>query len=270
MVTTWLWYSLLVLFPVFVAAWWQQQQTKNAGWVDVLWALSVAGLGAFYAIAGTGDLALRSLVGLIYLMWFGRLTFHLWRRVHNDSEEDGRYANMRSWAGPKAGLAFLVLYLLQASWVWLFTLPAWVLAHGQWPGAGWVTLAIMIAIGAFVGEAIADKQLRQFKQQHQHLDHPITCRAGLWRYSRHPNYFFEWCHWFAYPVLGVASAYGQWLLLAPVAMFIFLYYFTGIPYTERQALRRRGDDYRRYQATTSMFFPWPPKSISAKSKGVLS
>ncbi|MEE4251527.1 MAG: DUF1295 domain-containing protein, partial [Alcanivoracaceae bacterium] len=82
----------------------------------------------------------------------------------------------------------------------------------------------------------------------------------LWRYSRHPNYFFEWLHWFSYPLMAIGADGAQWLWLAPLMMFLFLWFVTGIPYTERQALKSRGDDYRDYQRSTSVFIPWRPKS----------
>ena len=89
-----------------------------------------------------------------------------------------------------------------------------------------------------------------------------TCRAGLWSWSRHPNYFFEWLHWLTYVVLAAGSPLWWLALAGPVVMYLFLRYVSGIPYTEQQALRTRGDDYRDYQRTTPMLFPWFPKSDS--------
>ncbi len=86
-----------------------------------------------------------------------------------------------------------------------------------------------------------------------------TCRAGWWRYSRHPNYFFEWLHWWTYVVLAAGAPYWWVTLGAPATMLYFLLFVTGIPPTEAQALASRGDDYRRYQQTTSVFIPWFPK-----------
>ena len=88
----------------------------------------------------------------------------------------------------------------------------------------------------------------------------MTCRAGLWRYSRHPNYFFEWLHWFAYVWLAVGSPWFGVAWTGPVVMYVFLRWLSGIPFTERQALATRGEDYRAYQRTTPMLFPWFPRS----------
>lgn len=255
---SWLWISPIVLALVFVLGWWRQLHTRNAGWVDVIWAICVPLLAVAYCITGQGDDSFRIFIALIYCIWFVRLAWHLVRRVGSDSEEDGRYRQMRQWAGNNAPLVFFLFYLMQASWVWLFSAPAWILAQGQWPPLWATGLALIILALALAGETTADKQLAKFKSQPHNRG--TTCRQGFWRYSRHPNYFFEWCHWFAYPLLGLASPSGTWLWLWPPMMLVFLLYVTGIPYTEQQALRSRGEDYRRYQASTSRFIPWFPKS----------
>ena len=109
------------------------------------------------------------------------------------------------------------------------------------------------------GESIADRQLAAHRNNPSNQGK--TCRNGLWRYSRHPNYFFEWLHWFSYAFLTVGLGAG-WVmasLAGPVVMLVFLYRVTGIPYTEAQALRTRRADYVEYQRTTSAFIPLPPK-----------
>ncbi|MBK8971145.1 MAG: DUF1295 domain-containing protein [Hahellaceae bacterium] len=254
--TMMLWLPLLLLVPVFLLGWWRQQQSRNAGWVDVLWAACTGLTGVAMAATGAGDPWLRVLVAAIYAVWFGRLSWHLWRRIAGHPEE-GRYVHMRAWAGERSGRVFLVFYLMQASWVWLFALPAWVVSQGQLPAPLLMVLGVVIVIMAWVGETLADHQLARFRATPGHRGK--TCREGLWRYSRHPNYFFEWLHWFAYPLLGASAPGGEWLWLAPAMVFVFLYFVTGIPFTEQQALRTRGEDYRRYQQTTSLFIPWRPK-----------
>jgi len=111
-----------------------------------------------------------------------------------------------------------------------------------------------------VGESMADRQLAHFRAQP--ANRGKTCRDGFWRYSRHPNYFFEWLHWFAYVALAVGSPVGWLAWSGPLVMFLFLRFVSGVPYTETQALRSRGDEYRRYQRDTPMFFPWFPSRHS--------
>jgi steroid 5-alpha reductase family enzyme len=117
---------------------------------------------------------------------------------------------------------------------------------------------IAVWVASIAGESIADRQLARFRADPAHRGR--TCRAGLWRYSRHPNYFFEWLHWFTYVALAVGSPL-PWLSLAgPIVMYVFLRWVSGIPFTEAQALRTRGEDYRRYQQSTPLLFPWFPRT----------
>jgi steroid 5-alpha reductase family enzyme len=121
-----------------------------------------------------------------------------------------------------------------------------------------VALGLAVWLAALTGEGVADRQLNRFRDDPAHRGQ--TCRDGLWRYSRHPNYFFEWCHWFGYVALAWGSPLAWLSWLGPMLMYVFLRWISGIPFTEQQALRTRGDDYREYQRRTSAFFPWFPKS----------
>jgi steroid 5-alpha reductase family enzyme len=118
---------------------------------------------------------------------------------------------------------------------------------------------IGVAIWAIsiLGESLADGQLAAFKRKPESKGH--TCREGLWRYSRHPNYFFEWFIWIGYALVGLGADYGWLGFISQAFILYFLLRVTGIPATEAQAVRSRGDDYREYQRTTSAFVPWFPK-----------
>jgi steroid 5-alpha reductase family enzyme len=139
----------------------------------------------------------------------------------------------------------------------LFALPFAATARSPvdsaWP---WIVLAVTIWMGSVAGEAAADRQLARFRADPANRGR--TCREGLWRYSRHPNYFFEWLHWFAYVALAAGSPWFWLAWTGPVVMYVFLRWISGIPYTEAQALRTRGEDYRDYQRRTPMLFPWFP------------
>jgi steroid 5-alpha reductase family enzyme len=121
----------------------------------------------------------------------------------------------------------------------------------------WLALAVLTWCGSVAGEALADRQLARFRADPNHRGR--TCRAGLWRYSRHPNYFFEALHWVSYPLLAIGAPFAALAWLGPLVMFFFLRFLSGIPFTEAQALRTRGEDYRDYQHRTSMLIPWPPR-----------
>jgi steroid 5-alpha reductase family enzyme len=117
----------------------------------------------------------------------------------------------------------------------------------------------MILLIGIAGEALADAQLKQFRGRPANKGR--VCDVGLWRWSRHPNYFFEWLGWLAYPVIAISPDYfwGWATLPAPVFMYWILVHVTGIPPLEAQMLRSRGERYRDYQSRTSAFFPLPPQ-----------
>ena len=124
-----------------------------------------------------------------------------------------------------------------------------------------VTLFDLLAFGiSFSGvflEALSDEQLKEFKSNSSNKGK--VCDVKLWSYSRHPNYFFESCIWFGFFLLGVVHPNGIFGIVAPLAILYTLLKFTGIPATEAEALRTRGELYKKYQDRVSMFIPLPPK-----------
>lgn len=155
-------------------------------------------------------------------------------------------------------------YQMQAAGAFLFALPllAVGLAITPWGWLDWAAVGIWTV--SILGEAISDFQLYRFRQQPQNKGE--VCRVGLWKYSRHPNYFFEWLHWWTYVLLALAAPFGWLTILAPIAMWFFLNRVTGIPHAEIQAVKSRGDKYRTYQQTTNAFFPWLPQPIPEPSR----
>lgn len=247
---------------LMLCAWLWVSYNKRAGLVDVIWAFGIA-LNVILAslIFETAPLMVRVFLAVASGIWFLRLAWHLLRRYCHETEEDTRYANMRRAMGKYQHLGFLAFFLFQAGLIVLFSYPMLALLNipmEQWGSSTiiYLVVAAIIMLVAFWGESLADEQLYRFKQNSENK--AKTMDQGLWRYSRHPNYFFEWLHWFAYPILGLAA--GQYLLwIYPLLMWAFLYYITGIPFSEQQALRHRGQNYRDYQQRTSMFIPWQPK-----------
>ncbi|MGH8305474.1 MAG: DUF1295 domain-containing protein, partial [Steroidobacteraceae bacterium] len=158
------------------------------------------------------------------------------------------HSDQRRWFG---------LFQFQAGLIALFSVPFVSVAANPTTRPGWLALAAAIWILSVLGEHLADRQLARFRATA--ANHRRTCRSGLWRYSRHPNYFFEWLHWFTYVALAFGSPFAWYSLFGPLIMFVFLRWVSGIPHTEAQALRTRGADYRDYQECTSLLFPWPPK-----------
>ncbi|MEQ1635505.1 MAG: DUF1295 domain-containing protein [Methylococcales bacterium] len=249
--------SLSVL--AMLSAWAWQQKHANAGIVDVAWAFGMMCAGSWYAFTGSAPPYLKMSLAMLTGAWFLRLGFYLATRVFN-APEDSRYLAMRKAMNNHASLGFLVFFLLQAGFITILSLPFFAVAQNTNPNLVSVIAALTLAALALWGETTADSQLANFKRNPQNRGK--SCREGWWRYSRHPNYFFEWLHWFAYPLMGWGGTYQNWLWLAPAFMFLFLYFLTGIPFSEQQALRNRGEDYRRYQQVTPVFFPWRPKAES--------
>lgn len=244
---------------MMVFGWAWQRRSGNAGVVDVLWSAGMAASAVFYAAVLPGATLPRLLVGILGGLWGARLAIHLAQRVFSE-DEDGRYRNLRrKWNGNQA--KFLMFFQAQAAFVVFFSIPFWIAAHNPTPAwTIWTTLAVVVWLVAVVGESVADRQLAVHRNDPANKGK--TCRSGLWRYSRHPNYFFEWLHWFTYVFLSIGLG-AMWVglsLIGPALMLAFLYRVTGIPYTEAQALRSRGPDYAEYQRTTSPFIPLPPKT----------
>lgn len=257
-----LWGALPVAV-VMVAGWARQRRTRNAGIVDVLWAASLGGLAVLYAVQASGWLPRRILVAALAGSWAVRLTLHLASRVRREPE-DGRYAALRSRFGPRIDGVLLLGFLVQAALAVVLSLAFLVPSAAVSEGFGTLEfVAVAIWIVALSGEALADRQLRAWRAHPDNAGR--TCRAGLWRWSRHPNYFFEWLHWLAYPVLSIGLPFGWAVWIAPALMLFLVLKVTGIPPAEQQSLRSRGEDYRAYQQTTNAFFPGPSR---ARSKGV--
>ena len=252
-------YGLLFAVLAQAAAWVWAKQHKDAGIVDVVWAASMGVLALFYAMAAGGDGVRRLLVGFLAGFWSFRLAWFLLRHRIIGKSEDGRYQRLREHWGERADTLFFGFFQFQAVAATLLAMPFLAVAIAA-PPLPWpmIVLALAIWLIAVVGESIADQQLAKFRENPTNKGK--TCRDGLWYYSRHPNYFFEWLHWFTYPALAYGSDYAWITWLGPVVMLATLLKGTGIPYTEQQALESRGEDYRDYQRTTSMFVPWFPKS----------
>jgi len=235
-------------------------RTGNAAIVDAGWAGGLALLGLLYAALGGGYWLRSALIGTMSAIWGLRLALYLLTTRVIGHPEEGRYRELRRQWKTNIPFKFLLFYEFQALLCVVLAVPFLMAARN--PDAGISLLewtAVVLWTLAMAGESAADAQLNRFKSDPSNKGR--TCQAGLWRYSRHPNYFFEWLIWVAFALFALASPDGFWGLLSPALILYFVLRVTGIPATEAQAIRTRGEEYRRYQQTTSAFVPWFPKAI---------
>lgn len=259
-------WSLAAAMAVMVVLWVRQLWTRDATSVDVGWAATIGAVAVGAAWFGTGSALSRGLAAGIAIVWSGRLSLHLLvDRVLRHRGEDGRYAALREHWGSGAAARFVFVYLLQGLLAFLFATPFVTLAQhdaGTLAPIQFAGLA-MFALGIAI-ESWSDRTLAAHRRDPSNKGR--TCRSGPWRYSRHPNYFGEWVLWCGIGASCSEAPHGWIAWVAPVSMFVFVRFVSGVPWTERQSLKSRGDDYRAYQRETNCFFPWWPRA-AAPSKG---
>lgn len=255
--------SYAILAVMMTAIWLMFRKMNNAAIVDVGWGSGFVIVGLVYLVMGQGLIERRLLLSALMLIWGGRLAWHLLTdRILSGKLEDGRYQDFRvKW---KDGISkkFIYFFQFQALLVVLFSLPMLLVVSNSAPAIStleWIGVAVWFV--GFFGESLADHQLKKFKDDPANRGR--TCQVGLWKYSRHPNYFFEWVIWISYALLAGSTPYGWLGLLSPLGMLYILLRVTGVSLTEEHALQPRGDEYREYQQTTSVFIPLPRKDRKA-------
>ncbi|MGX1562569.1 DUF1295 domain-containing protein [Streptomyces sp. NPDC055506] len=226
--------------------------------VDVAWGLGFTAVAvtAFVASAGNGDPGRRILVTVLTVVWGLRLALHIARRGRGHGE-DPRYEEMLAKApGSRNLYALRIVYLLQGALVWLVSLPVQAAQYITGPMTGWaVAGACLWAVGVFF-EAVGDAQLARFKADPGNKGRIMD--RGLWRYTRHPNYFGDFCVWWGlFLTVCDAPAAAAAVVVSPVVMSLLLTKGSGKRLLERHMAERPG--YAAYAARTSGFFPLPPK-----------
>jgi steroid 5-alpha reductase family enzyme len=247
--------AALMAAVVMTLVWWRQVYTKNAGVVDGWWSYMFGLIAVLYGVLGSGDPMRKALLVTCVLLWSARLGTHLLIRNSTHATEDERYRKLRQEYGDVENFLMWRFFMYQAlsnvilSAPFLITCldPSPVISPWMWGGVVLWTIAV-------AGESVADHQLRTFRKDPANKGK--VCEAGLWNYSRHPNYFFEWLIWVSFALMAMQSPYGWAALVCPVIIYILLTKITGIPMLEELSVKSKGQLYIRYQQTTSAFFPW--------------
>ncbi len=260
--------ALAAFAVLFAGIYGLARRLDNYGVVDVAWAYAVGLVAVFAAATGEGWGPRRWLVAAAALVWSLRLGTHLWRRVASHHPvEDRRYQLLREAWRDRFAATMFGFFQLQALSVVVLGLPFLLAVRN--PAVGFHGLELLGAavwLIALAGEALADAQLAAFKRDP--ANRGAVCTNGLWGWSRHPNYFFEWLVWVGFALLAWPAPWGWVGVIAPAGILFLLLRVTGIPATEEAALRSKGEAYRRYQESTRVFIPWPRRGASAsRSRG---
>jgi len=233
----------------------------NAGWVDVAWSYSFSLMAGLAAALGAAPLPRKFLLLAMILAWSLRLGTYLALRVGRHAGEDPRYAALRTQFPNRPWTMFFFFFQAQAFLATLLAAPFFVAFANPAPALSPLEIAgALLWITAFCGESLSDAQLAAFRADPENRGK--VCDRGLWKYSRHPNYFFEWTIWCSFGVFALGSPHGWVGIFPPISMYFLLTKVTGIPPAEAQSLKSRGDAYREYQKRTSPFFPLPPRGAS--------
>jgi steroid 5-alpha reductase family enzyme len=247
---------------VMASAWYVQQNSGKTGWVDVTWSLGVGAVAFVVTVWPLGQdwpHWRQMIVAALAATWCLRLGLHISER-NRATADDPRYRNLIvQWGSNSARRMFWFLQSQAAVGV-ILALSIILAAHNPNPQFRFEDLiGLAVLIAAIIGEAIADLQLRAFKNDP--ANRKAVCDVGLWRWSRHPNYFFEWLSWVAYPIIAIDfsghNPYGWIALIAPACMYWVLVHVSGIPPLEEHMLRSRGELFRAYKTRTRAFFPFP-------------
>lgn len=251
--------ALLYVVAGMFLLWLLHFPLRNAAIVDAGWTIGVTFCGLFFAWNASGAFPRRLLLAIMVLIWGGRLALHLLLNRIVGHPEEGRYVELRRKWSPGFGWKILLFFEVQAVSCVVLALPFLLACLNDIPELHWTeTAAAALWVIGTSGVTIADMQLNRFRGQPANAGK--VCREGLWGWSRHPNYFFEWLIWLSYGIFAMTAPWGFLGFLAPGLMLHFVLNVTGIPPTEEQALRSRGDAYRQYQAEVSPFIPMPPKA----------
>ncbi|MBC7381701.1 MAG: DUF1295 domain-containing protein [Bacteroidia bacterium] len=252
--------SFAAVSLIMVITWLVALQINNFSIVDVVWSFNFFVIAAIIWFMSEVRLPRLEIICALLTLWSVRLTLYLGIRVGSHlQEEEGRYKQLRMEWVKNLNSKFFWFYQMQAVSNLFLCIPFFIMAFNNDNQLNFLEyIGSLIWITGIVGEAIADYQLQQFKKNKWNKGK--VCQTGLWNYSRHPNYFFQLTIWTGVFIFALSSNWGWLSIVCPLSIGWLLFKVTGIPLTEQQSLRSKGDAYRKYQSTTSIFFPMPKKN----------
>ena len=252
--------TLAVTAGVFLVLWIVSLRTRNASLVDIWWGPGFALIALLsFALTPEGALSRRQLVLILTTIWGLRLGTHLLVR-NTGKDEDFRYAAMRKAWGHGFGMKSLTrVFLLQAVLMWVVSFPVQAAMRSATPATlgffDW--LGILVWTFGLFFETVGDLQLARFKKDPANADRVMD--RGLWRFTRHPNYFGDACAWWGLWLIAFAVPGGFWSIVGPITMTVLLTSVSGVPMLERKIGERR-PGYDEYARRTSAFLPRPPRA----------
>lgn len=255
--------AAIALSVIMAGAWWVAHRPGKSGWGDAIWSLGIGMGGVWVALApiyGRPDRR-QWVVAVLVAVWSVRLASHIAARSAR-AHDDPRYAELRRQWGKAYPARLFLFFQVQAAAAALLCLSILVAARNTDSFPVWTDrYGTALLIFSILGEALADHQLKNFRKNA--YNHDRVCTAGLWGWSRHPNYFFEWLGWCAYAVIAIGPhgmfGWGWVALSGPAFMYWLLVHVSGIPLLEAHMLRSRGQAYREVQMRINAFWPAPPR-----------
>jgi len=248
--------NLAVVSGLMVSAWLISLPLRDASIVDVLWGLGFVVVAWLSWIASQSELPRALLMVGLTTAWGLRLAGYLaWRKF--GQPEDHRYAALRRQFGERFWIvSLLVVFGLQGALMWVVSLPLQVAPLGAAPLNGWDAVGASLWLAGFCFESVGDFQLARFKAKAANRGKVFD--RGLWRYTRHPNYFGDFLVWWGLYVVALAGGAAWWTLISPLVMSFLLLRVSGVSLLEK-SLKTRTAGYQDYINRTSAFFPWPPR-----------
>lgn len=252
-------------WALLVAVLWQTvmfgiaKQLKRVDVVDVGWGLTFIVIAVVTATMNFPLNTAAAVVMILVVLWGARLSLSIGRRLIRSASQDPRYTELTKNYKPTTYWAnvYLRIFIVQAVLAVMISLPVVIVMTQQPMWSGWLSAGVIVWIIGFVCEVVADAQLRDFLKSAKKDE---LMNTGLWRYSRHPNYFGEMLMWWGLAIMSGATAYGWLGVVGALVITVLLRFVSGVPPAEARAASKRG--WKQYKDSTSVLVPWFKKLVT--------